>query len=312
MTTFNRSALINTTYQVLLTHYQPLQPPADRSLFEHLMYACCLEDARPEAADEAFAKLQQTFFDWNEVRVTTIRELSETMSSLPHPEAAATRLKRALQHIFETHYSFDIESLKKQNLGKAIKDLQGIRGVTPFIVDYVTQHGLGGHAIPLSASIIDLLTVLGIVTETEARRNRIPGLERAVPKAKGVEFASLLHQFAADFALAPGSAKLRPILLQIDPQVKDRLAKRLAKPAEAPPPEPSAERRRSKPRDAEPAAAGGGQPDKAEAPSKRRRRDAQDDATGSTEKEAAADQTAQADAAPKPSATKQLSKKKPR
>jgi len=312
MTTFNRSALINTTYQVLLTHYQPCQPPADRSLFEHLLYACCLEDARPEAADEAFAKLQQTFFDWNEVRVTTIKELSETMASLPNPVAAATRLKRALQHIFETHYSFDIESLKKQNLGKAVKDLQGIRGMTPFIVDYVTQHGLGGHAIPLSASIIDLLTVLGIVTETEARRNRIPGLERAVPKANGVEFASLLHQFAADFALSPNSTKLRPILLQIDPEVKERLAKRLAKPAEEPPPEPSAEPRRSKPRAAQPASPGGQQPDKAETPSKRRRRAVPDDAASSKAKEASADQTVPPNAAPKPSATKQLSKKKPR
>ncbi len=310
MTTFNRSALINTTYQVLLAHYQPCQPPADRSLFEHLLYACCLENARPEAADEAFAKLQQTFFDWNEVRVTTVRELSETMASLPAPVAAATRLKRALQHIFETHYSFDIESLKKQNLGKAIKDLQGIRGVTPFIVDYVTQHGLEGHAIPMSASIIDLLTVLGIVTETEARRNRIPGLERAVPKAKGVEFASLLHQFAADFALSPNSTKLRPILLQIDPEVKERLAKRLAKPAEPPP--PPAGPRRSKPRAPESAPAAGQQPGKEEPSSKRRRREVPGGEGSPKAKDASAEQTANPDPAPKPSATKQLSKKKPR
>ena len=90
----NRSALINTTYKVLQEHYQPCQPPADRTLFEHLLYACCLENARPEAADEAYAKLQQTFFDWNEVRVTTVNELAETMSSLPDGTAAAKRLKQ--------------------------------------------------------------------------------------------------------------------------------------------------------------------------------------------------------------------------
>ncbi|HPM84607.1 MAG TPA: hypothetical protein PLF81_28075 [Candidatus Anammoximicrobium sp.] len=310
MSTFNRSALINTTYQVLLANYQPCQPPADRSLFEHLMYACCLEDARPEAADEAFAKLQQTFFDWNEVRVTTVKELSEAMASLPAPVAAATRLKRALQHIFETHYSFDIEALKKQNLGKAIKDLQGIRGVTPFVVDYVTQHGLGGHAIPLSASIIDLLTVLGIVTETEARRNRIPGLERAIPKARGIEFASLLHQFAADFALSPSSTKLRPILLQIDPEVKTRLARHLAKPEEPPP--PPARSRPSKSRTAEPASADGAQPRKEESAAKRKRREVPAGEESSQDKDASASSAAQPDAASKPSATKQLSKKKPR
>ncbi len=308
MSTFNRSELINATYKVLKEHYQPSQPPADRTLFEHLLYACCLEDARPEAADEAFAKLQQTFFDWNEVRVTTVKELSETMASLPSPVAAATRLKRALQHIFETHYSFEIEALKKQNLGKAVKDLQGIRGMTPFIVDYVTQHGLGGHAIPLSASIIDLLKVLGIVTEIEAKRNRIPGLERAVPKAKGIEFASLLHQFAADFRLSPNSAKLRPLLLQVDPGVKERLAQRLARPAEPPP----AELRRTKRRTAESTPAESAAPAKEAPPGKRKRRSTPADAVPPEAKDASADQAEKTAAAPKPSATKQLSKKKPR
>ena len=237
----NRTALINTTYKVLQEHYQPFQPPADRTLFEHLLYACCLENARPEAADEAYAKLQQTFYDWNEVRVTTVKELAETMSSLPDGTAAAKRLKHALQHIFETQYSFDIEYLKKQNLGKSIKDLEAIRGVTPFVADYVTQHGLGGHSIPLSNSIIDVLMVVGVVTEVEAKRNRVPGLERAIPKAKGIEFASLLHQLAAEFLLSPHSSKLRALLVQIDPEAKERLAKRLAKAEETPPPPPPPE-----------------------------------------------------------------------
>jgi endonuclease-3 len=311
----NRSALINTTFKVLKEHYQPCQPPADRTLFEHLLYACCLEDARPEAADEAFAKLQQTFYDWNEVRVTTIKELAETMSSLPHPAAAAKRLKQALQHVFETHYSFDIEALKKQNLGKAIKDIEAIRGVTPFVADYVTQHGLGGHAIPLSQSILDILLVLGAVTETEAKRNRVPGLERAVPKAKGIECASLLHQFAAEFQLSPHSTKLRTLLLQIAPDAKDRLAKRLARPDQAPAapagsPAPEPESKHAAAKSARAPAAESAP--SAEEAAKRKRAPTSEDAG-----RVKANPEPQADASPettsaKASATKQLSKKKPR
>lgn len=313
----NRSALINTTFKVLKEHYQPCQPPADRTLFEHLLYACCLEDARPEAADEAFAKLQQTFYDWNEVRVTTIKELAETMSSLPDPAAAAKRLKQALQHVFETHYSFDIEALKKQNLGKAVKDVEAIRGVTPFVADYVTQHGLGGHAIPLSQSILDILLVLGAVTETEAKRNRVPGLERAVPKAKGIECASLLHQFAAEFQLTPHSTKLRALLLQIAPDAKDRLAKRLARPDQTPAapagtstPEPEAKHAAAKSTRAP--AAESAAPGEDAASSKRKRVPTPEEAGRSK-----ANVEPQAGAPPetgpaKASATKQLSKKKPR
>ncbi len=321
----NRSALINTLFKVLAANYHACEPPADRTLFEHLMYAFCLEDARAEAADEAFARLQQTFFDWNEVRVTTVSELAETLASLPDPPAAAKRLKHALQHIFESHYSFDIEAIKKQNLGKAIKDIEVIRGVTPFVVAYVTQHGLGGHAIPMSTSIVDLLVVIGIVTEAEARRNRIPGLERAVPKAKGIEFASLLQQIAADFKLMPDNSRLRTLLLQIDPEAKDRLAKRLTR-SGAPPVEDD--------KQALPAASQGNedeQPPAAGLPKEPRKgtrkevdKSGDRDASGGRRKRRAtpsAGKRAKADAQPaleadavarKASATKQLSKKKPR
>ena len=96
MSVSNRAALINKTYKVLKKYYAPVTPPANRSVLEHLLYACCLQNASPEAADEAFAKLQQAFFDWNEVRVTTIIELAETMSALPDPAESATRLKRSV------------------------------------------------------------------------------------------------------------------------------------------------------------------------------------------------------------------------
>ena len=67
---------------------------ADRSVLEHLMFACCLEDAGYEAAEEAFAALEHTFFDWNEVRVTSLSELSEVMARLPDPRVAGNRIKR--------------------------------------------------------------------------------------------------------------------------------------------------------------------------------------------------------------------------
>lgn len=227
----NRSALINKTFSVLKKHYTPVLPPADRPLLEHLLYACCLENAPYEAADEAFARLQQMFYDWNEIRVTTVTELAETMASLPDPSAAASRLKRCLQNVFETHYAFDIEFLNKMNLGKAEKELQKIDGATPFAVAYVVQVGLGGHAIPTSQGVIDALEVAGVISPAEAEQKRTPGLERAIPKAKGIEFASLLHQLGADFFASPFGTKVRTILTEIAPDAKQRLPKRAGKAA---------------------------------------------------------------------------------
>ena len=117
-------------------------------MLEHLLFACCLEDARYEAAEEAFAALVHTFFDWNEIRVTSLSELAEVMAGLPDPRAAANRVKRVLHGIFEATYAFDLEDTRKKNLGPTIKWLEKLDGTTRFIVAYVVQSALGGHPSP--------------------------------------------------------------------------------------------------------------------------------------------------------------------
>jgi hypothetical protein len=225
----NRTAIISKLYKVLKKHYKPIAPPADRAALEHLLYGCLLENARFEAADEAFAKLKELYFDWNEIRVTTVTELAEGMSGIPDATAASQRVKKALQSIFEGGYSFDIEALKKQNLGKAEKDLERVNGSTPFVRAYVTQNALGGHSIPISKGAVDVLYAVGAINDAEADKGQVPGLERAIPKNKGVEFGSLLQQLAADLVASPGSSKVKAVLAEVDPDFKDRLAVRQAR-----------------------------------------------------------------------------------
>lgn len=226
MSASNRADILTKTAKILKKHYKPAAPPSDRSVLEHLLYACCLENSKHDVTDDVFAKLQESYYDWNEVRVTTIAELSEMMAPLSDPPQAANRLKRSLQGVFEKYYSFEIDILRKGNLGKAVKEFESINGITPFAVSYVTQNALSGHSIPVNAGAVKLFVLLDVVTEAEAEKGRIPGLERTIAKTKGVEFASLLHQLSVDFASSPFSPKIRAIILEINPTAKDRLPKR--------------------------------------------------------------------------------------
>lgn len=237
MPTPNRSALIEKTHKVLKKHYKPVLPNSDRPLLEQLLFACVLENAHYEPAEEVFARLTTTFFDLNEVRVTTVRELSEVMQALPDPGAAAERVRRALQSVFEATYAFELEALKKQNLGQAIQRLEKFKGTTPFAVGYVTQATLGGHAIPLDQGALKALAILGIATPAEEKSGNVTGLERTVGKAKGAEFASLLHQLGADLIAKPFSPELHKVLLEINADAKERLPKR--QPKKKPEPEPT-------------------------------------------------------------------------
>jgi endonuclease III len=263
MATTNRAALINKTLKVLKKHYKPHTLDMTRPVLEQFLFACCLENSHYEAAEAAFTSLKSSFFDWNEVRVSSVNEIAEAVSKLPDPSRTALQLRRLLQSVFEATYSFDLEVLKKQNLGQAVQRLQKFHGATPFSVACVTQHTLGGHAIPVSQGTLEALAVVGLVNEANIKEGSVPGLERAVPKNKGLEVASLLHQLGADFIANRYSTDVQKILLEISPDAKAQLPRRHSKkaPAEADGEAPATGAAEESP-DAEADSAGAGHPRK--------------------------------------------------
>jgi hypothetical protein len=240
MSTPNRAATLTKTHKVLKRLYKHTPLKADQPVMESLLFACCLENARYDAAQQAVVNVQAAFFDWNEIRVSTVKELAEAMDKLPEPLEAGARLKGVLQSVFESDYSFDLEQLKKQNIGAAVKRLQKLQGATPFNVAYATQMALGGHSIPVDAGTLGALFVLGVVSEAEAKESVVPGMERAISKSKGQEFGALLHELGADYFSNPFSQSLREHLLSISPDAKDRFPKRAPKKPPAPPTPPPA------------------------------------------------------------------------
>jgi endonuclease III len=232
MASNNRATQINKVIKVIKKHYQPAESHQDRGVLEHLLFACCLENSTHSNANTVFESLSQNYFDWNEVRVTSIRELSEVMKPLNDPEPSATRLKRVLQSLFESHYSFDLEPMRKQNIGQAVKQLEKYKGASSCTVAYVTQNALGGHSLTVNPGLLQAMLSVGVISEAEAAKNAVPGLERAVPKTQGYEIGSLLHQLGVELHRSPYGPTIRKLLLEIEPKCKDQLPKRPSKKVE--------------------------------------------------------------------------------
>jgi endonuclease-3 len=233
----NRTTLLTKIHRALKKHYKPHAPRGEQPVFESLLFASCLENAPFDAAERVFETVKTSYSGWNEVRVTTVKELSEVMAALPDPSAAAANLKSVLQNTFESEYEFSLEAIKKKNLGDAIKRLQKLVGGSPFAVAYATQVALGGHSIPVDRGALAALYALGAITEAEQASGVVPGMERAIPKSKGMEFGSLLHELSAEFIANPFAPQLREFLTSITSDAKDRMPKRVTK-KPAPEPEP--------------------------------------------------------------------------
>ncbi len=338
-----RATLLTKTHTVLKKHYKPI-PPEERSVLDQVIFALLLEDTSYEAAAAAFDRLRTDYHDWNEVRVCSIRDLTESMPMLADPPRTAGHVRGLLQTIFDKTYDFDLEGIRKLNLGKAVHFLEELRkwpkkktsltggkkadepdkdaedelgqetpppdatqkvaaeassgspgseqepqpgqasavnatggdasnseapgddksaskgnrprtsgrapgdgppdvlevaeemqpglipsdedrsgefhGATDFAVAYVTQVALGGHRIALDGTSLSVLQLILGESTPEAAAT---GVDRAIPKAKGAEFFSLLHQFSVDFAGDPTSATHQRILLEVDRTIEDRL-----------------------------------------------------------------------------------------
>ena len=72
---------------------------------------------------------------------------------------------------------------------------------------------------------MSLFFVLGIVSEAEAAKGKVSGLERTIPKAKGIEFFNLTHQLAVEFASTPFKPANSREALKNQPECKRAFSK---------------------------------------------------------------------------------------
>ena len=194
-TTINKQRLLN----LLFAKARGLGPAGQEALpvLQQFVYGLCREDATPEQADRAYRTLCERFFDWNEVRVSSVRELEEAFAGLTNAEGRAQRLVAFLQEVFETTYSFDLDSLQKKGLKQAAKQLGRYQAANDYVGAWVVQRSLGGHAIPLDRATLRCTRRLGLIDDDqddlEAARAT---LEHLVPKAKGPQFTDLVSDIA--------------------------------------------------------------------------------------------------------------------
>src|ERR1700730_16221501 len=148
-TAINKTRVLTHLFTALKNRYGVAAPEA-RPVVSQFVYAICREGATHEQADRAFRNLHDRFFDWNEVRVSSTREIEEARADLPEAENRAQRLISFVQEVFETTFSFDLESLQKKGVKQAAKQLLRYQAASDFVVAWVTLYTLGGHSIPLA------------------------------------------------------------------------------------------------------------------------------------------------------------------
>jgi endonuclease-3 len=220
----SKAQLLTDAHSLLKKRYK-LEPRAARpSVLEAVIYAICHEGTTREQANQALSRFKDEFFDWNEVRVSTVEQIQGVLAGLPEPEARAQRLRRFLRQLFEKTYGFTLDALLKKPLKEAVKALQEYEALhSDYVLSCVIRDALGGHAVPVDGPTRRAIERLG-VAEPETETATIRGiLERAVPKNRGAEFSDLIEELSQDTCVAGIPDCPRCELKKICPTGQERL-----------------------------------------------------------------------------------------
>ena len=226
-----------TEVQTLLKSRYKLEPGPDKlSILEAIIYGICHEDSTRALALKALKSLQENFFDWNEIRVSSLEEIQGVFREYPHPDQRAFQVRRFLRQIFEKTYGFSLDPLLKKPQKESIKALEEYEALaSDYVTATVTRLALAGHAIPIDQPALRALTRLGIAEGEPGDLGSLRAtLERAVPKNRGAEFTDLIEELAHDTCVSGVPDCPRCELQKICPTGLNQAASVLASSSKAP------------------------------------------------------------------------------
>lgn len=194
----DKQAVVKKLVTALKKHYKGSPPREDRPVLETLMYAVCLEDASYTQADASWERLNDDFFDFNEIRVSSITELSRAFGDTVDSELRSLRLRSVLHHVFEINFEFELESLRRKTLDQANKQLEKIRDLSPFVRAYTLQHAIGSHLIPTDLATQRVAEWMGLTEPGQSGVDAGEALKSVVRKPDGIQFCYLWRQLGTD------------------------------------------------------------------------------------------------------------------
>lgn len=194
----DRQTLFKKLASVLKKKYGGSVPKHKYDVLDTLLFACCLEDVAYEDAESAFARLREKFHDLNEVRVSSVREIEDSLGPIDNAAWKALRIRESLQYVFEKYYSFDFEPLRRKTMDAAVKQLAKIRHLSPFIREYVLQMSLDSHVVPLDNVQTEILTWLGFVEPDTPTEKASEELKSSLRKNDVALLCHLLRQLGTD------------------------------------------------------------------------------------------------------------------
>lgn len=163
---------------------------------DELMLGLLSWNAPREAATKALARLKEDMADLNEVRVSSIGEITNVIrEGVPDAGDCARNISRALGAIYYLEHFVTLECLRAKGRREARQYLDALDGVNAYAAASVMLWSLGAHAIPVNQPALEALRAEGVI-EPHADPHEVQGfLERHIAATDGPQICLLLERY---------------------------------------------------------------------------------------------------------------------
>jgi endonuclease III len=216
MRTFTeRASLLQKVRRALRKKYgKPTMELAD-GVHEQLLRIVLAEETAVRVVDDVMKRLDETFVDLNELRVSLSSEIADAFGDIPDAHGKAVRLTKLFNEIFLKHNTMDWGFFQSMGVRELRQYFEKINGGGPELAAAAVMFLSSGHAVPAGSDVRRVLQRLELADAEETVQVVQGFLERAVTRDQGFEIWALLRRVAEAVcsvkAPACGRCPLKPM-----------------------------------------------------------------------------------------------------
>lgn len=153
-----------------------------------LILAVLSANAPLDAAERGLDKLLKGFVDTNELRMSLVDEMQESLGvNYPQGRERLVRLTEALNDLFSREHQMDMASLKGKGKREQREYLDTLRGLTRSMAAQVFALAFEGHAVPVDERTLAVLKEAGALEDNCDLEHAENVVTRCVKAGEAVE-----------------------------------------------------------------------------------------------------------------------------
>jgi endonuclease III len=147
-------------------------------------------------AADTLEKLRRELVDWNELRVTSPREIEELIAPLPDAAEKSLVLKRILQKLFVEKHSLNLAHFARFGQARMWEELDAFGGLTSAMKARMMLKAFEFNVLPMTADIERAVKRLGLVESFLTTDKVAEEINEVLPGKRVYSFYHLMSEHA--------------------------------------------------------------------------------------------------------------------